>query len=81
MDDTTVTAEVIYFVNIIKARKKICFSLHFFLYTNGVKVCHFKMKDSEIKPYSLRLGNIWKDFTVNNMKRNCTKSIHAQFFC
>ena len=27
----------------------------------------FKAKDSEVKPYSLCVGNISKDFTLNNM--------------
>ena len=29
----------------------------------------FKAKDSEMKPYPLCLGNISKDFTLNNMKK------------
>ena len=29
----------------------------------------FKAKDPEIKPYPFRLGNISKDFTLNNMKK------------
>ena len=28
-----------------------------------------KEKDSEIKPHLLYLGNISKDFTINNMKK------------
>ena len=27
----------------------------------------FKAKDSEVKPYSLYVGNISKDFTLNSM--------------
>ena len=40
----------------------------FFLHTDGAKAYQFKAKDSEIKPYLLRLENIPKDFIVNNMK-------------
>ena len=29
----------------------------------------FKEKDSEMKPYPLCLGNILKDFTLNDMKK------------
>ena len=36
---------------------------------DGVKVYQFKGKDSEIKPYPLRLCNISKDFTVDNVKK------------
>ena len=47
----------------IKFRKKICFSLHYnaansFLYANGLKIHHFKAKDSEIKQYPLCFGNL-----------------------
>ena len=49
-------------------------SLHYngsnsFLFVNVVKKYQFKVKDSEIKPYSLCLGNISKDFTLGNMKK------------
>ena len=30
----------------------------------------FKAKNSEIKDYTLRVGNISKDSTINNMKKN-----------
>ena len=39
------------------------------------KMCQFKAKDSEIKDYKLRLGNISKDFTINNMKRQDWKEL------
>ena len=32
-----------------------------------VKMYQFKAKDLDIKPYSLCLGNISKDFTLDNM--------------
>ena len=32
-----------------------------------------KAKDSEIKDYTLCLGNISKDFTINSMKKNRIK--------
>ena len=43
--------------------KKIVLSLHYdrsnsFLFVNAVKMCQFKAKDSEIKPYPLGFGNI-----------------------
>ena len=38
-----------------------------------------KPKDSDIKNYSLSLGNISKDFTINNMKKAGLKEI-VQFF-
>ena len=33
----------------------------------------FKAKDSEIKDFTLCLGNISKDFTINNMKKRGIK--------
>ena len=41
----------------------------------------FKSKDSEIKPHSLSLGNISKDFTINTMKRNRIKRNCKKSFC
>ena len=43
------------------------------LYAKGVKIHQFKAKGSERKPYPLRLGNISKDFTVDNMKKKKKK--------
>ena len=40
----------------------------------------FKVKDSEIKPYQLFLGNILKYFAVDNMIKNRIKCICSQFF-
>ena len=39
----------------------------------------FKTKDSEIKPYPLFLGNIFKDFTINNMKQTGLKGFVKNF--
>ena len=38
------------------------------LLVNAMKMYQFKIKVSEVKPYLLCLGNISKDFTLNNMK-------------
>ena len=40
-----------------------------YLFVNGTEIVKFKAKDSEIKAYSLCLGNISKDFSVDNMKK------------
>ena len=39
-----------------------------FLFVNATKIYQFKAKDSEIKDYTLCLGNISKDFSINNNK-------------
>ena len=41
-----------------------------FLYANGVKINQFKAKDYEIKPHAFCLGNILKDFIVDNVKKS-----------
>ena len=55
-------------------KKKFCLSLHYngannCLFVNGAEVYKFKAKDSEIVPTLLCLGNISKDWSVDNMKR------------
>ena len=40
-----------------------------FLFVNATKVYQFKTKNLEIKDYALCLGNISKDFTINNLKK------------
>ena len=53
-------------------QKKFCLSLHYngadsYLFVNGTEIYKFKAKDSEI--VALCLGNISKDWSVDNMKR------------
>ena len=69
LDNTTLTAEAEYAINFSRSQ-----SVHYnrsnsFLFVNVTKIHQFKAKDSEIKRYSLCLGNISKDFSVNNMKK------------
>ena len=40
-----------------------------YLFVNGTEIYKFKAKDSEIVAIPLRLGNISKDFSVDNMKK------------
>ena len=40
-----------------------------YLFVNGKEIIKFKAKDSEIVATPLRLGNISKDWSVDNMKR------------
>ena len=67
LDDTK------YPINFTLPRKRFVLSLHYngsnsLLFVNATKIYQFKTKDSEIKDYTLCLGNILKDFTSNNMK-------------
>ena len=40
-----------------------------YLFVNGIEIHKFKAKDSEIVTRSLCLGNISKDFSVDNMEK------------
>ena len=40
-----------------------------YLFVNGTEIYKFKAKDSEIVPTPLCLGNISKDWSVDNMKK------------
>ena len=59
---------------LLKKNKKFCLSLHYnasnsYLFVNGTSIHKFKAKDSEIVASPLCLGNISKDFSVDNMKK------------
>ena len=40
-----------------------------YLFVNGVEIIKFKAKLSKIKPTSLWLGNVSKEFSADNMKK------------
>ena len=70
----TLTAEKTYLINFTVTIKKFCLSLHYngansYLFVNGTVTYKFKAKDSEIVATSLFLGNISKDWSVDNMKK------------
>ena len=70
----TLSAEKVYSINFTEKNKKFCFSLHYnkensYLFVNGTKIIKFKSKDPEILPHPLWLGNIPKDWSVDDMKK------------
>ena len=61
-------------INFSVPGKKFCLSLHYngansYLFVNSKEIHKFKAKDSEIVATPLHLGNIWKDGSVDNMKK------------
>ena len=73
--DTKLTAEAKYPSNFTQLQKRFVLSLHYngtnsLLFVNATKIYQFKAKLSEIKSYTLCLGNISKDFTINNIKKH-----------
>ena len=84
LDDTALTVEAKCSINFTQPNKRFVLSLHYngsnsFLFVNATKIYQFKAKDSEIKDYTLCLGNTSKDFTINNMKKNKIKRKHKIF--
>ena len=63
-----------YSINFTEKNKKFCLSLHYngansYLFVNGTEIYKFKAKGSEIVASPLCLGNISKDWSVDNMKK------------
>ena len=78
LNDTTLTAEAIYPINLTQPNKRFILSLYYngnnsFLFVNAAKIDQFRAKISEIKDYPLWLGIISKGFTINNIKKNKNK--------
>ena len=85
LDDTTWTAEAIYPINSTQPRNRFVLSLTYngsnsFFFVNETKIYKFKVKNSEIKHYTRWLGNISKDFTINNLKKIGLAGV-INFFC
>ena len=85
LDDTKLTAEAIYPITFTQPNKRFVLSLHYngsngFLFVDATKIYRFRGKDSEIKDYALCLGNISKDFTINNLKKKTGLKGSVKFF-
>ena len=70
----TLTAEKMYSVNFTVTNKKFCLILHYnvensYLFVNGTEFYKFKAKVSEILVGPIYLGNLSKDWSVDNMKK------------
>ena len=69
----SLTAEKMYSVKFTDNGDKYCLSLHYdgansYLFVNGTEIKKFKAKDSKILASQLCLGNISKDWSVDNTK-------------
>ena len=72
--ESTLTAAKMYSINFTVTKKKFFLSLHYneansYLFVNGTEIIKFKAKDSEIVASLLCLGNISKDWSTDNMKK------------
>ena len=71
----TLITEKKYAINFSEQQKTFCLSLHYngennYLIVNSLKINKFKAKDSEINAFPLCLGNVSKDFSVDDMKKS-----------
>ena len=72
--ESTLTAEKMYSINFTVKKKKFCLTLHYngansYLFVNGTEIIKFKAKDSKIIASPLCLGNISKDWSMDNTKK------------
>ena len=72
--ESALTAEKMYSINFTVTKKGFCLRLHYngensYLFVNGTEIYKFKAKDSEIVASPLCLGNISKDWSIDNMKK------------
>ena len=70
----TLTAEKMYSINFTVTRKTFFLSVHYngtnsYLFVNGTEIYKLKAKDSEIVAAPLCLGNVLKDWPLDNMKK------------
>ena len=76
----SLTAEKVYLINFTLTKEKFCLSLHYngansYLFVNGTEIYKFKAKDSEETFRKQCLGNISKDWPVDNMKKKRTSRL------
>ena len=80
----TLSAEKMYSINFAVTGKKFCLSLHCngensYLFVNSTEIIEFKAKGSEIVATPLCLGNVSKDWSVDNMRKTGLKGYVYDF--
>ena len=78
------TAEKMYSISFTVAKKKFRLGLHYngansYLFVKGTEIYKFKAKNSEVLATPFCLGNISKDWSVDNMKKTGFKSFAYDF--
>ena len=73
-----------YTINFTVTKNKFCLSLHYnggnsYLFVNGTEIIMFKGKDSEIVASPLCFGNISKDWSTDNMKKQGLMDMFMMF--
>ena len=80
----TLTADTKCSITFTQSGKRFVLRLHYngsnsFLFVNATKVHQFKAKNSKIKDYVLRLGNVSNDFKINDMEKQDQKESQNSF--
>ena len=80
----TLAAEILCSINFTKENTNFCLSLHYswansYLFVKGTEIIKFKAKDSKITAYPLCLGNILKEWSVDNLKKTRLKGYVYDF--
>ena len=75
LGEHSLTAGKMYSINFSKDNIKFCLSLHYngansYLFVNGTEIIKFKAKDSKIVANPLCLGNIYKDWSTDDMRKS-----------
>ena len=73
LGEKALSAEKMYSINFTKVNTKFCLSLHYngansYLFVNGTEIYKFTAKDSMIIPNNSCLENVFKDFSMSNIK-------------
>ena len=84
INGTTIYAEKMYSPNFTVDNKTFCLGLHYngdnsYLFVNGKEIHKFKAKDSEMVPYPLCLGGLFKDFEVCYMRASGLTGYYYDF--
>ena len=80
----TLIAEKMHSVNFTKENTKFCLSFHYngadsYLFVNGTEIQKFKSKDIKVPTNPICLGNISKDWLLDDMKKNGLKGYVYDF--
>ena len=82
----TLGAAKMYSINFTEHNKDFCLNVHYngtnsYLFVNDKEIHKFKAKNSEIVATPLCPGNISKDWSIDNMKKNWIKRVCLWFLC
>ena len=86
INDTTIYAEKIFYINLTDFGKKFVLSLHYngdnsYLFVNGRQELKFKAKNNQIIDEKLCLGNLSSEWTTSESEKNWIIRRYLRFCC